>query len=319
MAQLRVGKRKAELPAALAEEHPPVADLHDLRLAAVDQVRPPGMPAAAGRGLAVARPADQVALAQLDPLGVADAQIARRIARGAEPALALRMGQNDLAAVVAHDGADVVRAAAEDVAVEHYSVSGLVAADIGSQRTGEPPVDQAVDGERAAPQRAFLRRAPRAPPRSPAGGSRASARGSGCPPAAPAPVRASAAPPRCRAPHGAPRAPGCPAPRPPRPAPPHGQAPPLRAAPGRAGAAPRPWSPSPCPPSAADGRAGPHPPPSAAPCRPPAPRAPRPDRARCAAAPPCARCRSSTPRPPPAPRPRTPHGPAPAAPGRRGR
>ena len=112
------------------------------------------MPAAAGRGLAVARPADHVALAQLDPLGVADAHIARRIARGPEAALALGVGQYDPAAVVAHDGADVVRAAAEDVAVEHHGVAGLVAADVGSQRTGEAPAYQAVDGEGAAPYRA---------------------------------------------------------------------------------------------------------------------------------------------------------------------
>ena len=92
MAQLRVGKREAELPAALAEEHPPVADLQDLRLAAIDQVRRPRMPAAAGRCLAVARPADQVAGAQLDPLGVVEAQIARRIARGLESTLAVPHG-----------------------------------------------------------------------------------------------------------------------------------------------------------------------------------------------------------------------------------
>ena len=58
---------------------------------------------------------------------------------------------------MARDGAAVVRVAAEDVAVKHYSVAGLVAADVGSQRTGEPPVDQAVGGERAAPLDAFLR------------------------------------------------------------------------------------------------------------------------------------------------------------------
>ena len=49
MTQLRVGERETELPAALAEAHPPVSDLHDLRLAAVDQVRSRGcLPRAGG-------------------------------------------------------------------------------------------------------------------------------------------------------------------------------------------------------------------------------------------------------------------------------
>ena len=43
--------------------------------------------------------------------------------RGPEAALALRMGQHDPAVVVAHDDADVVRAAAEDVAMEHDGVA----------------------------------------------------------------------------------------------------------------------------------------------------------------------------------------------------
>ena len=67
------------------------------------------------------------------------------------------MGQHDPAVVVAHDDADVARAAAVDVAMEHDGVAGLVAPDVGSLHPGEPPVDQAVDGERAAPQHAFLR------------------------------------------------------------------------------------------------------------------------------------------------------------------
>ena len=157
MAQLRVAERETELPVCVAEAHPLVSDLHDLRFAAIDQVRRLGMVAAGEGCLAVARPANPVAGTQLDPLGVVEAQIARRIARGPEPAFAaLRMGQHDPAVVVAHDDADVVRAAAEDVAMEHDGVAGLVAPDVGSQRTGEPPVDQAVDGERAAPQHAFL-------------------------------------------------------------------------------------------------------------------------------------------------------------------
>ena len=96
--------------------------------------------AAAGEGcLAVARPADAVAGTQLDPLGVVEAQIARRMARGPEPALAVGWGQHDPAVVVVHDDANVVRAAAEDVAVEHDCVAGLVAPDVGSLHPGEPP------------------------------------------------------------------------------------------------------------------------------------------------------------------------------------
>ena len=157
MAELRVGERETELPLPVAEANTFVSDLQDLRLSAIDQVRRPRMAEAGGARLAVACPADPVAGTQLDPLGVVEAQIVRRIARGPEPALAVRMGQHDPAAVVAHDGADVVRAAAEDVAVEHHGVAGLVALDVGGQRASEPPVDQAVDGERAAPQDAFLR------------------------------------------------------------------------------------------------------------------------------------------------------------------
>ena len=77
MAQLRVGEREAELPATLAEPHPPVADLHDLRLAAVDQVRPPGMPAAAGRGRAAGSGAPERPL-RLEHLGGGDLRLGPR-------------------------------------------------------------------------------------------------------------------------------------------------------------------------------------------------------------------------------------------------
>ena len=157
MAQLRVAERETELPLPVAEAHTLVSDLHDLRLAAVDQVRRLWMAAAGAGCLAVARPADPVAGAQLDPLGVVEAQIARRIARGPKAAFAVRMGQHDPAVVVTHDDADVVRAAAEDVAMEHDGIAGLVAPQVGGLHPGEPPIDQAVDGEHAAPQHAFVR------------------------------------------------------------------------------------------------------------------------------------------------------------------
>ena len=152
MPELRVGARQVELAAVgVAEPHPLVVYADDLGLAPVDEIGRAG----AGR-LAVAGPADPVAGAQLDPLGVADPEIPRGIARGTEAALLpVRMGEHHHAVLDAGDGADVVPPAPVVIAVERGNVARLVVPDVGGLGTGQAAVDQPVDREHLSVQGAL--------------------------------------------------------------------------------------------------------------------------------------------------------------------
>ena len=160
VAQLGVGARERERLAVLgAKMHPSRIDGEDLRRVAVHEVGRLGAGEARTRRFAVAGPADALAGADVDRLGVEHAEVARRIARGAEAAgRAVGVGELDFVVADSGDGADVVAPASVGVAVEHHRVAFGVAPGVGGIGAGQAPVDEARDGEGGAVQRPFQRK-----------------------------------------------------------------------------------------------------------------------------------------------------------------